>query len=144
MNAIVDPGTVVAAKHGITRSSGWRRVRAAHLQREPACACCDPAAAGFAVQVHHIFPFHYCVALGRPDLELDDRNLITLCETEASRPAPNHHLLIGHLGSFASANLDARDDAATRFHALAPELIRADATWIAEVAARLTPLDQMT
>ena len=31
------------------------------------------------VQVQHIFPFHYCVALGRPDLELDERNLITLC-----------------------------------------------------------------
>jgi hypothetical protein len=35
--------------------------------------------------VHHIFPFHYCIALGRPDLELDDRNLITLCEDEQGK-----------------------------------------------------------
>jgi hypothetical protein len=28
---------------------------------------------------------------GRPDLELDDRNLITLCENERDRPADDHH-----------------------------------------------------
>ena len=55
--------------------------------------------------MHHIFPFHYCIALGRPDLELDDRNLITLCEDEAGKPGQNHHLLVGHLDDFESSNL---------------------------------------
>jgi len=45
--------------------------------------CCKPGTNTRAgLQVHHIFPFHYCIALGRPDLELDDRNLITLCEDD--------------------------------------------------------------
>jgi len=90
--------------------------------------------------VHHLFPFHYCVILGRPDLELDERNLITLCEDRAS---PNHHLLIGHLGSFQSANLDATADAA-RYRNRTEKLIRASASWLAEVAKRLKPLDKMT
>ncbi len=45
----------------------------------------------------NIFPFHYCIALGRPDLELGQRNLITLCEDEAGHPADNHHYEAGVL-----------------------------------------------
>jgi hypothetical protein len=43
-----------------------------------------------SVQVHHIFPFHDCVALGRPDLELDERNLITLCGKSHNGIGENH------------------------------------------------------
>jgi hypothetical protein len=56
------------------RSPEWPRVERLHLQRQPRCMCCKPGANTRAgLQVHHIFPFHYCIALGRPDLELDDR-----------------------------------------------------------------------
>src|ERR1700732_4714415 len=88
------------------RSPEWRRVERAHLARQPHCVCCKPGTHGRApLQVHHIFSFHYCRLLGRADLELDDRNLITLCETEEGKPAPNHHLLVGHLDDFQSSNL---------------------------------------
>ncbi|MBS2032966.1 MAG: hypothetical protein JST54_34155, partial [Deltaproteobacteria bacterium] len=61
---------------GVARSSRWPRIEKLHLSLQPKCACCgdkmDPRA---GMQVHHIFPFHYSIALGRPDLELDLRNL---------------------------------------------------------------------
>ena len=44
------------------------------------------------MQVHHVFPFHSCIALGLPDLELDLRNLITLREHEANRPTEDPHI----------------------------------------------------
>jgi len=40
------------------------------------------------VIVHHIYPFHICRALDRPDLEYDHRNLVTLCK--------DHHWVLGH------------------------------------------------
>jgi hypothetical protein len=95
-------------------------------------------------QVHHIFPFHYCIALGRPDLELDPRNLITLCEDEPRRPGQNHHLLVGHLDSFESSNLDVVLDAHLTFKGMSAEQIRASRTWQSAVANRLKPLEQMT
>jgi len=60
------------------RSPEWPRVERVHLRRQPRCMCCKPGTNPRAgLQVHRIFPFHYCIALGRPDLELDDRNPIT-------------------------------------------------------------------
>lgn len=138
-------GTDEAARHGIARSSEWPRVEKEHLARQPHCEACAPGSnIGAAVQVHHQFPFHYCIALGRPDLELDDRNLITLCETEAGKPGENHHLLIGHLDDFKSADLSVLLDATQTFHGMAGEAIKADHRWLAEKAAKLKPLDQMT
>ena len=99
---------------------------------------------GAGVQVHHVIPFHVCVALGRPDLELDARNLITLCEDEAGRRGEDHHLLVGHLGSFRSANLEVAVDAAITFHGMTRAAIRGDARWIAKAAARPAALDELT
>src|SRR4051812_2130881 len=118
MRSSIDHGADAAAASGVSRSPKWAHVRAAHIEREPACVCCKPGETGFTMQVHHVFPFHYCIALGRPDLELDDRNLITLCESSKGVPGPNHHLLVGHLGAFASANLAARHDAKVTFHGM--------------------------
>ena len=130
---------------GQPRSSKWPKVEKAHLAKYPHCACCLPGrnlTAG--QQVHHKFPFHYCIALGRPDLELDDRNLITLCEHEEGRPGENHHLLVGHLDDFQSSNLAVVEDATKTFHGMTAENIKASSEWLAKKAKRLKPLDQMT
>jgi len=140
-----DHGALEAARHGIERSPQWSQVARQHLKLQPHCAACKPGTNTQAkVQVHHIFPFHYCVALGRPDLELDQRNLITLCEDEAGHPADNHHLLVGHLDDFQSSNLNVVADAQTTFHGLSAAAIRQDPRWKREEAGRLKPLDQMT
>ncbi len=131
----------------IERSPKWPDTEKAHLKKEPVCQCCTPQEAQQhkdQVQVHHMFPFHYCIALGRPDLELDDRNLITLCETEKDHPTPNHHLLVGHLDSFQSSNLEVATDARKTFHGMSAAQIKGNAGWLKEVKARLKPLDQMT
>lgn len=109
---------------------------------EPNCVCCGVY--GPAVQVHHIYPFHYVVALGRPDLELDHRNLITLCETTHDRPAENHHLLIGHLDDFKSSNLNAELDASSVFYQYKAVTIEADPQWNRKREAKLKALDDMT
>jgi len=107
--------------------------------------CCKPGTNPRAgLQVHHIFPFHYCIALGRPDLELDDRNLITLCEDEKGKPGQNHHLLVGHLDDFESSNLAVVEDAARTFHGMDATAIKSDMTWLRKKVSRLRPLQQMT
>ena len=141
----LDYGAVEAARHGIQRSKEWPRVEREHLKNHSHCTACKSGTDSQAkLQVHHIFPFHYCVALGRPDLELDDRNLITLCEAEAGHPAENHHLLIGHLDDFKSSNLDVVADALTTFHGKRAADIRINPHWKQKEAARLKPLDEMT
>lgn len=62
------------------RSSQWQAVRNAFVDRHPFCAACGSMK---SLNVHHIEPFH-----SRPDLELDEWNLITLCR--------RHHYEIGH------------------------------------------------
>jgi hypothetical protein len=141
----IDRGEAEAERNGIERSPEWPRVERAHLVEQPSCQCCKPGADATAgKQVHHIFPFHYCVALGRPDLELDDRNLITLCQDEEGKPGQDHHLLVGHLDDFQSSNLGVTEDAARTFFGMDANAIRADAAWVAKCKSRLVPLDQMT
>lgn len=140
-----DHGAEVAARHGIARSPEWPEVEKRHRELQPQCVACQPGTNNQArLQVHHIFPFHYCVALGRPDLELDQRNLITLCEDEAGHPADDHHLLIGHLDDFESSNLDVVNDAQTTFAGMHAADIRNDPRWIQKKASRLKPLEHMT
>jgi len=134
-----------AARYGIHRSAEWPKVEKLHLQAQPKCVCCTPEMRPNAgVQVHHIFPFHYCIALGRPDLELDLRNLVTLCEDEAGKPGENHHLLVGHLDSFQSSNLNVVEDATSSFHGKSAEEIRQSARWMELVGQRLKPLGEMS
>ena len=142
---MADHGAEEAARHGVARSPEWPKVAREHLVKQPHCVCCKPGTnANAGVQVHHIFPFHYCIKLGRADLELDDRNLITLCEDEAGKPGQNHHLLVGHLDDFKSSNLRVSTDATETFFGMGASDIKDDHRWLSEKAARLKPLDKMT
>lgn len=82
------------------RSPHWRTVRRAHLKVEYWCRVCGSTN---GLEVHHVIPFHL-----KPELELMQSNLITLCEHVGT----NHHLKIGHNGDFHSFNPDVRKDAA--------------------------------
>ncbi len=62
------------------RSSEWVQVRSDFVRKHPRCEACGSA---YNLNVHHIVPFHQ-----RPDLELVEDNLITLCR--------EHHFRIGH------------------------------------------------
>ena len=84
------------------RSGKWPRVRAEHLKREPACAACGKTE---DLEVHHIIPVAEALRLGKPELELDPENLITLC----SDPC---HLVHGHLMSWVRWSPSVREDAA--------------------------------
>lgn len=85
------------------RSPHWPAIRRAHLAREPSCQACGGVD---QLEVHHIRPFHL-----HPDLELDQANLITLCE----HPAHNCHFHVGHFFNWHAWNPRVRSDAA-RFY----------------------------
>jgi hypothetical protein len=87
---------------GTARSSKWPAVRRAHLKNHPRCEVCGGKK---SLQAHHVRPFHL-----HPQLELDPKNLITLCESEADGCLA--HLMFGHLGSFKSYNIHVREDVA--------------------------------
>jgi hypothetical protein len=136
----LDHGAHVAARYGIARSPRWKAVARAHLAIQPFCVACGPYSRQVTKKnVHHIFPFHYCVHLGRQDLELDHRNLITLCESGS-----NHHLLLGHLDDFESANLSVVRHARRTFHALSAAQLEASGAWEHLVSHRLATLRKMT
>lgn len=90
-------------KHPITakRSPHWSTVRKAHLEKFPTCAVCGGSV---KLQVHHRRPFHL-----HPELELDESNLITLCE--AGKGGVSCHLFIGHLSNFRGWNPNVKEDA---------------------------------
>lgn len=136
-----DHGLLAAAPHGIARSSAWRKVSREFKAKHPHCAACDPQKKIDVVQAHHIFPFHYCVALGRPDLELDERNLITLCWEEDGDY--NHHLILGHLDDFHSSNLEIMVSAKQFSGKKAADLL-ADLAWKVLHEKRLPKLGDMT
>ncbi len=85
------------------RSSKWPKKRKAHLKEHPNCANCGKKKI-FGMQVHHIVPFHV-----DPSKELDDDNLLTLCDN------PRCHLDKGHLGYFRSWNENVLYDCAIWF-----------------------------
>lgn len=88
-----------ARLEGAPRSGKWPGVRAAHLKAHPTCEVCGAKGDhATPLQVHHVSPFHI-----HPELELDENNLITLCQ--------QHHLLFGHLDSWKSWNKNVREDA---------------------------------
>jgi len=81
------------------RSPRWETVRKRHLKSFPACAACGCEQ---QLQVHHIKPFHLY-----PELELENSNLITLCENKGYQC----HLNVGHLGSWKKENPNVVQDA---------------------------------
>ncbi len=92
-----------AKKPDVERSSHWPAVRAAHLKRFPTCAACG---AKDTLEVHHVKPFHLF-----PELELQDDNLITLCE----KPGHSCHFVFGHNYNWKCWNPEVREDAARQF-----------------------------
>ena len=95
-----------AGKPAVRRSSRWPATRKVHLLLEPSCQACG---ARERLEVHHVIPVHVAQVLGRPELELDPRNLITLCEGAVV----NCHLLFGHLRLWQSWNHQVREDVET-------------------------------
>lgn len=79
-----------------------------------------------------------------PDLELDERNLISLCETEDDRPSEDHHLLVGHFDDFKSSKLDVVKDASVTFFGSSGAEVRASEAWKRNVEARLPRLERMS
>ncbi len=91
----------------LPRSPQWPEVERACLEKNNyTCAACGIQGQGL-IQVHHIIPFQYCVVYGRPELEFNPQNLITLCEGPNTN---DHHIAIGHLGDFQHLNQDVRTD----------------------------------
>jgi 5-methylcytosine-specific restriction protein A len=80
------------------RSSGWKEVRDDFLRKNPTCAACGETE---NLQVHHIVPFHL-----KPELELIETNLITLCMNKNEC-----HLEIGHGDSWKCYNPNVKEDA---------------------------------
>ena len=95
----VDPKTV-----GKVRSSEWARVRREFIKKHPECAACGSHLLP-NLQVHHRKPFHLF-----PELELDESNLIVLCEDGPGNT--NCHILVGHGGRWADYNPNVEADAA--------------------------------
>lgn len=76
--------------YGVSRSSGWPKVRKLYLLSHPYCECCGGKK---KLEVHHKKPVWLF-----PELELDFKNLKTLCEQRGC------HLAIGHLYFYRSYN----------------------------------------
>jgi hypothetical protein len=123
-------------KFNLARSPAWPDVERDFRIAHPNCAACGESK---QVNVHHKFPFHYVVLCGRPDLELDPRNLVTFC----IRADCQHHILLGHLDDYQSYNPQA-----VKFFRLysgkTGQQIRADAAWKLARAAKPKHVDQMT
>ena len=73
---------LLTGKPNCARSPKWPEVRKSHLVVQPKCQVCNGTK---DLNVHHIKPVHLY-----PHLELDNNNLITLCE------ANQCHFTIGH------------------------------------------------
>jgi 5-methylcytosine-specific restriction enzyme A len=95
--------TFLGPKHPeeVQRSSRWSTVRKAFLLKNPTCAACGGRT---KLEVHHIIPFHI-----DPSKELDEANLIVLCESDDGGVLC--HLHFGHLGSYKAYNPDVIEDA---------------------------------
>lgn len=86
---------------GAARSARWPGVQKTFLKQNPVCSVCSTKGNVLnPLNVHHKQPFHV-----KPELELDPKNLITLCR--------KHHFLFGHLMKWASWNVDVEVDSAT-------------------------------
>jgi 5-methylcytosine-specific restriction endonuclease McrA len=88
-----------AKKPKVSRSPRWRALQKKWLSLHPRCAACGE---NKKLTVHHKIPVHW-----DPSKELDETNLITLCEQSSH----NDHLIFGHLLDWKSRNPAAEEDA---------------------------------
>ena len=91
------------------RSPRWAKVRALHIALHPECAACGTTK---RQQVHHVKPYHL-----DPMLELDLKNLLTLC----MGPLECHERL-GHGDDFKAYNPMIREHAARLLASVDPQL----------------------
>lgn len=87
-------------KSRAARSPKWAALSKRFLKGK----CCSVCGRSENVVAHHKLPFHL-----HPELELDETNLIPLCEGRTV----NCHLAVGHLFNFCSYNPTVDSDAAT-------------------------------
>jgi 5-methylcytosine-specific restriction endonuclease McrA len=92
-------GAAVFGQLSVPRSSRWKKVREEHIKNNPTCSACGSTD---NLIVHHIVPFHL-----NPDLELDPKNLITLCQGRHM----NCHIVIGHKYNWHETNDNVVKDA---------------------------------
>lgn len=85
------------------RSPRWKSTRVAHLELNDRCLACGGRV---SLEVHHLMPYHLA-----PDLELEPKNLITLCESSS-----RCHWIFGHLLNWRSYNPNAKADAMAFFN----------------------------
>lgn len=85
----------------VPRSPGWHLVREQHVAANPVCVCCGGTR---SLEVHHVKPFHLY-----PELELDRKNLMTLCSDGPG--GMSCHRTVGHGGDWNRWNPLARSDA---------------------------------
>ncbi len=128
----MDKGAVVAAIHGLTRSPHWPLAEHHCLKEQTSCAA---SGVKEGLQVHHVVPFHFCILVGRPDLEIDNRNFIVLSESEKGLAEANYHLLLGHANDFQSSNLNVREDVKT-FFGMSEAEIKSNTLWLGRVKTR--------
>jgi hypothetical protein len=126
---------VIRQKFQLDRSSAWPDVAKEFRMTHPYCAACGGTE---QLNVHHKFPFHFVVLCGRPDLELDPRNLITLCIQHDSE----HHVLLGHLDDYESYNPHVLGFV-KKYAGLTSQQIRADSKWQAAAARKPKHFDEM-
>lgn len=137
---MIDQGLEVASGHGLTRSPHWSWVKEHTPILNGHCLACFSTT---GLQLHHLYPFHLCVLSGRPDLELDARNLRYLCQTEEGKPEQDHHLLIGHSELFTSYSLFVEQDAAAWFNQ-SKEMIKSLTVFKQRVENRPLPYGKWT
>lgn len=90
---------MIARKPKVKRSSKWPALSKRFLKGK-VCAVCG---AKDKLVAHHVAPVHIV-----PERELDETNLLPLCE---GRGTVNCHIWCGHLGSWPSYNVSAVHDA---------------------------------
>ena len=137
---MTDNGALVAVQHGLTRSPHWPTVEHHFLTANP---CCAASGLTKGVQAHHIAPFHFCILVGRPDLELYFPNLVPLSESEKGLSEVNYHLLLGHAGDFQSSNMDVLKAVMT-FKGATTDQIMTSSIWQAMKLSRCQPWAQWT
>jgi len=92
------------AEKGQKRSKEWTTLRKRVLKNSDAkCAVCGSTK---KLELHHILPFNLF-----PDLELEEGNLIILCDGNGRFGIKSCHLLFGHYGNFKLYNPNVHDDA---------------------------------
>lgn len=80
------------------RSTRWKTVRNNFVKENNCCAICGKTE---NLNVHHKIPFHE-----DPSLELDENNLVVLCENDNL----NCHFVFGHLMDWRNYNPDIDKD----------------------------------